>query len=178
MLFRYFKETVVTLVPKHSAAKTNKDFRPIVGCSTFYKVISKILTAGLGNVLSSIISKSQAAFVPGQKIHNYILLAAELIKGYSRKSGTPRCMIQLDLQKAYDMVYWRSLESILQEIGIPRLFVNWVMTTMTTVSYRFKINGTYTPRMEARRGICQGDPLSPLIFVITMEYLNRLLFQM
>lgn len=121
-------------------------------------MISKILTARLGSVLSSIISKSQAAFVPGQKIHNHILLAAELKKGYNRNNGTPRCMIQLDLQKAYDMVDWRSLERIFQEVGLPRLFVSWIMTTVTTVSYIFKINGAYTDRMEARRGIRQGDP--------------------
>ncbi|XP_058747226.1 uncharacterized protein LOC131620243 [Vicia villosa] len=52
------------------------------------------------------------------------------------------------------------------------------MTTVTTLSYRFKINGSYTDSMAAKRGIRQGDPLSPLLFVITMEYLNRLLCQM
>lgn len=149
MILRAFYETVVTLVPKYSASKTITDFRPIVGCSTFYKVISKILTTRLGGDLDTIISKSQAAFFPGQKIHNHILLEVELLKGYNRNNGTPRCMIQLDLQKSYDMVDWGSLESILQEVGLPRQFVNWIMTTMTIVSYRFKINGTYTDRMEA-----------------------------
>lgn len=66
--------------------------------------MSNILTNRLGKVLSSIINPCQAAFVPEQQIHNRILLAYELIKGYSRKLGTPRCMMQLDLQKAYDMV--------------------------------------------------------------------------
>jgi hypothetical protein len=178
VLYRAFNETVVTLIPKHPATKTVKEFRPIAGCSTFYKIISKILTDRLGRVLSSIISPSQAAFVPGQKIHNHILLAFELLKGYNRKDGTPRCMIQLDLQKAYDMVDWSALKDILQEVSIPNTFISWIMTTVTTVSYRFNINGKYTDRMEAQRGIRQGDPLSPLLFVITMEYLNRLLLKM
>ena len=61
---------------------------------------------------------------------------------------------------------------------MPKRFVDWIMTTVTTVSYRFNINGIYTDKIEARRGIRQGDPLSPHLFVITMEYLSRLLFRM
>jgi hypothetical protein len=76
------------------------------------------------------------------------------------------------------MVDWHALQDIMQELGFPQLFVSWIMTTVTTVSYKFNINGKYTDRMEARRGIRQGDPLSPLLFVIIMEYLNRLLLQM
>ena len=99
MLYKRFNETVVTLIPKHPAAKMIKEYRPIAGCSTFYKIISKILTTRLGRVLGTIISKAQAAFVPGQKIHSHILLAMELLKGYNRSNGTPRCMVQLDLQR-------------------------------------------------------------------------------
>lgn len=155
-----------------------KDYRPIVGCTTFYKIISKILTARLGGVLQDVISHNQSAFVPGQNIHNHIMLAYELIRGYTRKNGTPRCMMQLDLQKAYDMVDWRALEDVMQEIGLLRTFTNWIMTTMKTVSYSFNINGQMTEDMQACRGIRQGDPISPLLFVIMMEYFNRMFDKM
>ncbi|CAK8567230.1 unnamed protein product [Lathyrus sativus] len=178
VIYKAFNETIATLIPKQPDAKTLKDYRPIVGCSTIYKIISKILTTRLGKVLGNIISKAQAAFVPGQKIHSHILLAMELLKGYNRNTGTPRCMVQLDLQKAYDMVDWGALENILSEVGLPKKFVDWIMTTVTTVSYRFNINGKYTDKINARRGIRQGDPLSPFLFVIIMEYLSRLLFRM
>jgi hypothetical protein len=104
VMYRAFNETIVTLIPKHPAAKTVKEFRPIAGCSTFYKIISKIITHRLGGVLGSIISQSQAAFVPGQKIHNHILLAFELLKGYTRQNGTPRCMISWISKKP--MTWW------------------------------------------------------------------------
>ena len=103
-LYRAFNNIVVTLISKHFEVKNIKDYKHITDCTTFYKIISKILTARLGGVLGSIINQCQAAFVPGQKIHNRIMLAFELLKGYSRKGGTPRCIIQLDLQKAYDMM--------------------------------------------------------------------------
>jgi hypothetical protein len=105
-MYSAVNSTLVTLIPKHSAAKTIKEYRPISCCTTIFKVISKILTMRLSRVLGSIISTSQAAFVPGQHIHDHILLAYELIRGYSRKGGTPKCMMQLDLQKAYDTVDW------------------------------------------------------------------------
>ena len=177
-LLKAFNCTIVTLIPKHEKAVSVKDYRPIAGCTILYKIISKILTARLGKVLNSIVSPCQAAFVPRQQIHNHILLAYELIRGYARKNGTPRCMIQLDLQKAYDMVDWFALETILLETGIPKQFVKWIMLTVTSVTYRFNINGNYTKSMKANRGIRQRDPLSPVLFVIIMEYLNRLLHKM
>ncbi|XP_058766071.1 uncharacterized protein LOC131639605 [Vicia villosa] len=144
-ILRNFIRTSVTLIPKTSEAKHSRDYRPIAGCSTVYKIISKIMTKRLGTVLPSIVSLNQSAFIPGQVIHNHIMLAYELLKGYTRKGGPLRCMLQLDLQKAYDMVDWNALETVLH---------------------------------EARRGLRQGDPISPLLFVIMMDYLDRLLRRM
>lgn len=84
-----FNRTMVTLVPKRENAKTIIDFRPISYCTTVYKIISKIMSNRLGKVLNCIVSRNQAAFVPGQKIQDHVLLAYELIKGYNRKSGMP-----------------------------------------------------------------------------------------
>ncbi|XP_058771367.1 uncharacterized protein LOC131644788 [Vicia villosa] len=66
----------------------------------------------------------------------------------------------------------------MKEIGLPQQFVNWVMLTVNTVSYKFNVNGAYTECMPAKRGIKQGDPLSSMLFVIMMDYLNRLLHRM
>ncbi|CAK8564653.1 unnamed protein product [Lathyrus sativus] len=172
-LFKAFNSTVVTLILKHCDAQSIKDYRPIAGCTTVYKIISKILTTRLGKVIGDVVHHSQAAFVPGQQIHNHILLAYELIKGYTRKGGTPRCMLQIDLQKAYDMVNWDALECIMKEIGIPNQFVRWIMITITSVTYKFNINGYHTKTIQAKRCIRQGDLIFPLLFVIIMEYLNR-----
>lgn len=97
-------------------------------------------------------------FVPGQQIHNHILLAFELIKGYSRKGGTPRCMMQIDLKKAYDMVHWDALECILKEVGMPQQFIRWVMLDVSVVSFRFNINGCRSNLLQAKCGIHQGVP--------------------
>lgn len=169
---------MVTLVPNTKEYKNVKNYRPIACYITFYKLISKILTNRLGKTLQSVIHLSQAAFVPGQVIHNHVLLAYELLKGYNRKGGTHRVMIQLDLQKAYNMVEWYELEIILREIGLPGRFTHWIMIVVKTVTYNFNINGELTTKIQARRGVRKGDPIPPLLFVMMMEYLNILLIKM
>lgn len=102
----------------------------------------------------------------------------ELLKGYARKGGTPRCMFHLDLQKSYDTIDWSALQCILHEIGIPSKFVDWIMSIITSVTYNFNVNGELIGIMEAKRGIRQGDPISPLLFFIMMEYMNRAMNKM
>lgn len=84
-IFREFNNIVVTLIPKNGNARSVEENIPIDGCTTFYKIISRILTDRLGKVLDNIINPCQTAFVPGENIHNNILLAYELFKGYNRK---------------------------------------------------------------------------------------------
>lgn len=86
-----------------------RDYIPISCCKT----ISKVMTNRLGSLFSNIINKRQVVFVPGQHIHDHILLAYKLIKGYSSKGGAPRYLLQMDLQKAHDTVELSVLEIIL-----------------------------------------------------------------
>jgi len=76
------------------------------------------------------------------------------------------------------MVDWRALESILNEIELPTKFVKWIMLVVSTVSYRFNVNENYSDIMKAQRGVREGDPISPYLFVIIMEYLDRVLYKM
>lgn len=164
--------TLVTLIPKTNTTSSVKDMRPISCCTTLYKMISKILTNRLSVVINTVIHDSQSAFLSGKVIHDNILLAQELVKGYGRKHISPRCMIQIDPQKAYDSVEWSALEGIMRELGFPDLFVDWVMLGVTTVSDRYVVNGCLTDLLMAKRGLRQGDPISPLLLVIIMEYLH------
>ncbi|XP_070038220.1 uncharacterized protein [Nicotiana tomentosiformis] len=125
--------------------------------------------------MDNLIDKSQVAFVSSRVITDNIILSHELMKGYGRKGVSPRCMIKIDMQKAYDSIEWVFLEQVLNALNFPEIFVRWIMVCISTVLYSVVINGKPSVLFTAKRGVRQGDPLSPFLFVIAMEYLSRLL---
>ncbi|CAH9071538.1 unnamed protein product [Cuscuta epithymum] len=174
-MLRQVNHTIIALIPKTNHSPTVSDFRPISCTNVTYKVITKILASRLGPLLPTIIHPAQGAFVDGRLMADNIFLAQELVKGYTRKRCSPRCMIKVDLRKAYDTVSWEFLENVLKDIGIPTLFVNWIMECVTTSSFSISINGVLHGWFEGKRGLRQGDPMSPLLFVICLEYFSRMI---
>lgn len=169
---RELNVALLTLLPKCENAATMKEFRPIACCTVLYKIISKILANRLKEVLDSIICGSQFAFVLARLIFDNIIISHELIKGYNRKQLSPRCMVKVDIQKAYDSVEWPFIRQMLHELGFPYRYVEWIMTCLTTVEYVINVNGELTESFQAMKGLRQRDPISPYLFVICMEYLK------
>lgn len=96
-----------------------KEYRSIACCSTLYKIISKILTNRLKLVVDYLVGQFQSAFIDGRNILDNVIMAHELIKGYNCKTISPRCLIKVDIRKAYDSVEWDFLKAVLLEFGIP-----------------------------------------------------------
>lgn len=136
-----------------------------------YKIVSRILTSRLQKVVSSVVSDTQAGFIHGRVISDDILHATELVKGYNRKYNTPRCMLKIDLTKAYDSINWRFLLRVMEEIEFPNRFINWSSAYITTVSYSVVVNGKPILAFQATKGLRQRDPLSPYLFVIGILFL-------
>lgn len=105
-LARELNHTYICLIPKVPNASTITEFRPISLCTVVYKCISKIISWRVKDFLGHLVSPNQSAFIPGRRITDNILMAHELLVGYGREGGPPRCSFKIDIQKAYDSVDW------------------------------------------------------------------------
>ncbi|KAL5563205.1 hypothetical protein UlMin_032952 [Ulmus minor] len=85
--------------------------------------------------------------------------------------------VKIDLQKAYDRLSWQFLEKVLQAFGFHFTWIHWVITCCSTVSMTLMLNGALVHNFVPKRGLRQGDPLYPYLFIIAVEVLSRLINQ-
>ena len=172
-----WNETTVVLIPELQNPERLKDLRPISLCNVVYKIAFKVLSIRLKVILPEVISLNQSAFVPGRLITDNILLAYELTHYLqTKKSGSDGyAAVKLDMSKAYDRVEWSFLEKMLLKLGFHDNWVQVIMKCVSTVTYRIKVNGELSDEIIPNRGLRQGDPLSPYLFLICAEAFSCLL---
>jgi hypothetical protein len=167
-----FNATFIALIPKQDAPESLDEYRPISLCNCIYKIIAKIISRRIKGILSKSISQEQFGFLEGRQIHEAIGVSQEAlhnIKTQKQKGA----VLKIDLSKAYDRVSWLFLRMLLTHLGFGLPFINWVMSCITSVSFAVLINGAASPFFLAERGLRQGCPLSPLLFLLVAEGLSR-----
>jgi hypothetical protein len=162
----------MALLSKSQNAESIKDYCPISLIHVLGKLFSKVLANRLTPRLEELIHVTQSAFMKGRYIQDnfrYVQSSAKLL--HDRRHSS--LLLKVNISRAFDLVYWPFLLDAMSFVGFPTTWREWI-AVLSSASTRIQLNGAQGDRICHARGLCQGDPLSPMMFVLVMEVLNSL----
>ena len=165
------KQAVITLIEKKDKDRRwIKNWRPISLVNVDVKIGSKAIAKRLENVLPHIIHYDQNAFVKGRTIFDATRTITDVLE-FTKMRDYQGIMTAIDFEKAFDSLNWNFLHKSLEFFGFGESFLGWIKTFYNNISSCVFNNGFSTPPFNVKRGVRQGDPLSPSLFIIVLELL-------
>ncbi|XP_020189389.1 uncharacterized protein [Aegilops tauschii subsp. strangulata] len=171
--FHKLNEAFLTLLPKNPDASTLTDYRPISLIHLVAKLFAKVLSLRLAPRKAQVVSVNQSAFIAGRCVHNNFRLVQQTARQLHNLK-LPRLLLKLDIAKAFDIVSWPFLLEVLRHLGFGRRWCEWICILISTASSRILIHGNPGPPVDHAHGLRQGDPASPLLFLIVIDTLHSL----
>ena len=165
----------IVLIPMKDCVDYVTDYRrPISLIHSFAKIIAKALALRLAPYMKTIVPPTQSAFIKKRSIHDNFMAVRNTARSFHR-NNIPALFIKLDITKAFDSVRWDYLQTLLQQLGFPPRWRDWITSLLATSTSRVLLNEVPSTPLKHGRGLRQGDPLSPLLFVIAIDPLRCLL---
>ncbi|GKD94613.1 RNA-directed DNA polymerase, eukaryota [Tanacetum coccineum] len=161
----------IALIPKSSNANLVKDFRPISLIGSLYKIIAKILANRLVGVLDNIVSEVQSAFIADRQILDGPFILNEVLQ-WCKTKAKQAMIFKVDFEKAFDSVRWDFLDDVLRKFGFGDTWCKWIQCCLKSSRGSILVNGSPTEEFQFGKGLKQGDPLSPFLFILIMESLH------
>jgi hypothetical protein len=162
---------LISLLHKGGDRRPIGNYRPITLLNSTYKIYAKLLQCRLQPILMKVISPDQSAFLPLRYILDNIVLTQENLN-WAKTSKQPLILLKLDYIKAYDIISWVFLFRAMEELGFDRAFVEMTQLLVSGASAEVCLNGSPSKRFQILRGMHQGCPLAPYLFLIAGEVLN------
>ncbi|XP_026397131.1 uncharacterized protein LOC113291859 [Papaver somniferum] len=172
------ESSFIMLICKNGKSDAIKDFRPIGLSNFFFKIITKIMSTRLGMVLNKLISEEQVAFIKGMNIHEIVALSSELINEINANRKFGNVGLKLDIAQAFDTVSWKFIKEVFRQYGFSDTWCGFINSILISARISVMVNGSPEGFFSISRGLRQGDPLSPLIFVLIEDILSRNIYNM
>ncbi|KAH9680916.1 reverse transcriptase domain-containing protein [Citrus sinensis] len=171
--------TYIALIPKKGKPRKVTNFRPISLCNVIYRIVAKAIANRLKHVLPNIISPMQSAFIPNRLITDNIIVGYECLHKIRHCKGRKNGLValKLDVSKAYDRLEWEFLEQTMKSLGFSQNWISLIMRCISSVTSSVIVNGAVSRVIRPQRGLRQGCPLSPYLFIIGAEAFSSLLQQ-
>jgi hypothetical protein len=169
----HINDTHIALIPKKLVPLVPADYRPISLCNVIYKIIAKCIANRLKPHLPDYIHPTQQAFIEGRRISNNIIIAQEITHSFALSAWKDKAfMLKIDLAKAFDRLEWNFIVASLNRKGLHAHFINLIHACISSPSFSVIINGQPFAKFKSDRGIRQGCPLSPYLFVLAINELS------
>ena len=161
-----FRVSIIILLHKKGCTLQPPNYRPIALLNVIAKILSGVHCARLRRVLHTVIPHEQTGFVPNRSITENIILLTDAIH-YASRHHPSSIILALDFEKAYDRIQWNVMVAVLRKMGFGQRFITTIKTMYTNRSAQLSVNGELTKTFPIQRGVLQGDPLSPALFILT-----------